>query len=543
MRPLPNCIKAIAIIAGPALLLSASTAGAQQLEWVHSSQQKSRAAAPAVSRPPAARPSHTRVETKPLAAKQPTFRQPTNFKQPARAEAVGQHDQALAPPASMAPEAARQATPLRTAAAPPTPRAMKSAPTRSPQRRPQVSSRPAGFHGLASGVAPTQFEAIPTPAVSEGYVVDEGEYYSEGMPYAGEVGCGFPEPDCGCVGGCTCGDSCYVGDPGCGFPVGPGAILGEPGCAVGCSDGCCGECADGVCGCGDACCGDAVGGCGDACCDDSVHWPQAVFGCDERGCVPILWAPPIKEVVFFGGVQGFKNPLDGDRDGGNFGFNEGFNVGGKMAWLPWPGLGYQWGYRATQNQLSGDSNTMSDDSHSQHFVTAGLFQRSRLGLQYGVVWDMLNDERQGANNFSQVRGEISFRGFENRELGLAFAANGNSQVVNGTTYQSADQFLLFYRINGRQGGECRAFAGFSGDSEAIIGSDFHTPLTNRWSLEGNWAYLIPDSGNNGSAAGEEAWNIGMQLVWHYGCRAKSWHTRPYRPMFGVANNASLIVVD
>ncbi len=399
---------------------------------------------------------------------------------------------------------------------------------------------PVGLDRLIDEVLPAQYEEIPSPA--HGAPCDCAECQQPGSMYMGEVGCGFAEPTCGCVGGCACGDSCYQEEPGCGFPLGAG-MFSEPGCAVGCSDGCC---STNVNGCGDACCGDMIGeptcGCNGDGCDDCQNWPQALFGCDERGCVPVLWLPPIKELTFFGGVHGFKGPLDGARDGGNFGFHEGFNIGGKMAWLPWPGLGYQFGHMSTHNQLNGDANTMSDSAHSQHFVTTGLFRRSRIGLQYGVVWDMLHDERQGANDFGQVRGEVSFRNVANRELGVAFSANSNSNFINGVTYQAADRYLLFYRINGRQGGECRAFAGLTGQSDGIIGSDFHTPLTNRWSLEGNWAYLIPESGNNGSAARNEAWNISMQLVWHYGSRANSWHNRPYRPMFNVADNGSLMVV-
>ena len=533
MRPLLNCIAAAALTASFALVTLAD-AGAQELQWVHRSQAQAKTKATTappreqIQRPAAKKVAVRQAAAKQTSAKQPTFRQPSQFKQPSQARPL---------PA---------AADVRVASAVPVKKASGQAKTAEYRNR-KSTGGPAGISGFAKQVAPAQWEA---PACDCEHC-QTGEYYAGDAMCMGEATCGFPEPTCGSAGPCGCGDGCYNGEPGCGFGYGGEVMMGDPACgAPCCGDGCCsGGCADGVCGCGcgDACCGDAICeptcGCGGSGCNDCRNWPQSIFGCDDRGCVPILWLPPIKEITFFGGVQGFKGPLDGNRDGGNFGFHEGFNIGGKMAWLPWPGLGYQFGYQATQNQLSGDANTGTDDGHSQHFVTTGLFHRRTLGLQWGVVWDMLRDERQGANDFGQVRGEVSFRNVANRELGFAFTANSNDNVINATTYQAADQYLFFYRIFGRQGGSCRAFAGFTGQADAVIGSDFHTPLTNRWSLEGNWAYLIPDSGNAGSAARDEAWNLSMQLVWHYGCRAKTWYKRPYRPMFNVADNGSLIVVD
>jgi len=272
-------------------------------------------------------------------------------------------------------------------------------------------------------------------------------------------------------------------------------------------------------------------------------------GCASRGAIPLtLYLPPLQEIVLFGGVQGFKSPLDYDaanpRDGGNFGFHEGVNAGGIMSWLPWPGLGYQIGYQGTQNQLSGDARSSTTDSHTQQFLTAGLFRRRFAGLQYGVVYDLLQDERQGSNDFGQVRGLLSITNPRGGEVGFQFATHTNSQAINNSTYEATDQYLLFYRYHGCRGGEFRVFGGGDDDSRGIFGGDLFAPLNERWSIQAGFTYLIPsDGGNLNHNATEEAWNLNMSFVWHYGCRGKQWYKSPWRPLFNVANNGSLVVDD
>ncbi len=218
-----------------------------------------------------------------------------------------------------------------------------------------------------------------------------------------------------------------------------------------------------------------------------------------------------------------------------------------MAWLAWPGLGYQIGYQAVHSQLNGDANSGTNSGQTQHFITAGLFRRKQAGLQYGVVWDMLRDDRQGAYDFGQVRGEIGFKNLCGREIGFAYTVNTNDNQLptgNGlTTFQATDQYLLYYRLSGPKGGGFRAFAGLDGNASGLFGGDFHLPLNPRWSFEGGWTYLFPESGTQGSASRDEAWNLSMQMVWHYGSGARSRHLNPYRPLFNVADNGSLIVVD
>ncbi|MEM6330771.1 MAG: DUF6666 family protein, partial [Planctomycetota bacterium] len=327
-----------------------------------------------------------------------------------------------------------------------------------------------------------------------------------------EPGCAIVEPGCGCV------------EPGCGCVVEGPVVGGEA----------CGDCV-----CGDVgCCGSCVGGC----------CPPSLGGCHERGAIPIcIYLPPIKEVVLFAGVQGFKSPLDNaaaNRDAGTFGFHEGFNIGGRMSWLPWPGLGYQVGYQAVHSQLSGSFANGERDSHTQHFFTAGMFRREPVGVQYGLVYDLLQDERQGSINFSQVRGLISTTNKHGHEFGFQFASGTSEDTSTGPTLAATDQYLLFYRYHGRTGGEFRWLIGGNDQHHTILGADLYAPLNERWSIQTGFTYFIPSEGGALEAeATEEGWNIGINLVWHYGARGKQWYRSPWRPLFNVADNGSLFVDD
>ncbi|MEN1679185.1 MAG: DUF6666 family protein [Planctomycetota bacterium] len=363
--------------------------------------------------------------------------------------------------------------------------------------------------------------------------------------------------DCGC--GCCGEPGCAVAEPMCGIPE-PTCGYVEPGC--GCVGPTC-ECPpviEGpVCGdvCGDCICGEV--GCGGACA--GAPCPPSFGGCDERGAIPLyIYLPPIKEIILFGGVHGFRGPLDfnpGYRDAGNFGFHEGINVGGRMSWLPLPGLGYQIGYQATHSQLSGDSS-VGGGAHTQSFFTAGLFKRCPVGWQYGVVYDLLEDERQASTDFSQVRGQISYINHCRHEWGFEFASHTNEELIGGRLYQGAEQYRLFFRRQGRSGGEFKGFIGSSSDNHVILGGELFAPLDHRWSIQTGFTYFVPTGDGDGltgstgpgtgmlspaAAATEEAWNIGINLVWHYGARGKQWYRTPWRPLFNVADNGSFVIDD
>jgi hypothetical protein len=251
--------------------------------------------------------------------------------------------------------------------------------------------------------------------------------------------------------------------------------------------------------------------------------------------------------MVFGGVQGFKGPYDQDRDSGNFGFHEGFNTGWKV---PYTSMGYQIGYRAVHSQLSGDKDTDIADPHTQQFLTVGMFQRAKDGFQGGIAWDFLRDERWGAVDFHQLRGELSLIDRGCHEWGVAANVHLNQhepfpadEEIPSVVFQTTDQYLLFYRYHGRRGGEGRFYGGLNDDDDGILGVDMFVPLQDRWSLQAGFTYLFPDEPGGEIGASQEAWNIGMALVWHWDCRARKCHSNCYRPLFNVADNGSMIIDD
>lgn len=267
--------------------------------------------------------------------------------------------------------------------------------------------------------------------------------------------------------------------------------------------------------------------------------------CDDNGglCRSFpRFLPRPREFTVFAGVHAFKGPLDGNRDRGNFGFQEGFNWGGKLPWNSLGGVGYQIGYQLTHSQLSGSTAGNSDSLHTQQFVTAGLFRRPpRGGLQYGVVWDVLRDERNGSADYHQVRSEIGLINNRGREIGIQVAVHTNNTGTANVAFQSTDQFLVYYRIHAQRGGEARFYGGLDDDAAGILGAEMQLPVNDRLSVASGFTYLIPQEGAGQNAASEEAWNLGFNLVWHMGRRARSSHHNLYRPLFNVADNGSLMV--
>ncbi len=339
----------------------------------------------------------------------------------------------------------------------------------------------------------TDNECICQPAY------ESSEYYEPGCGL-GEPGCGFSEPGCGVGGPSLCGSEpgCGLGEPGCG--------LGEPSCGV-------------------VGCGSCVGAPG------PDYW-----------CFPVC-LPRLKDLSVWAGVQGFRGPRDfaGGRSDSNFGFNQGINLSGRapLLGLVFPQLSYQLGYQAVQSRLSGTLG--SADDRGQQFVTAGLFRRVNTGLQYGVAWDLMSDDLDIEADFHQVRTELSIKSPRGREFGVWTATSTNDATVGGVTYQTVDQYALFYRWNFRGGATGRLWGGSTGDSEGIFGGEFQAPLNDRWSLQTGFNYLITDENAGSAGVQQESWNLGMRLVWHLGRTARTGHKSPFQPLFTMADNGWMFI--
>jgi hypothetical protein len=292
-------------------------------------------------------------------------------------------------------------------------------------------------------------------------------------------------------------------------------------------------CADGSCGCVDGSCGGAAGSCG---CD---------YGCfDCYTSLPPAAVYAMGDFTIFGGVQGFKNGINQGRSG-SFGFHEGFNFGTALPLFPYSGIGWQFGLRATQSNLSGTAQTRRE--RHQTFITTGLFRRRDWGLQFGVVVDVLDDDWVDDYRLTQLRGQIGWNFGNQHEWGYWFAASDDKdqtaqELDGGLNLHVIDVQGCFYRrhLACCPGGTARLFVGFSNDTDGIIAASSNLPLSHRFTLQSAATYLVPSEPSNAGGAENEIWNLSMSLVFSFrgagaDCEA------PFAPMFRVADNGVFFV--
>ncbi|MBP89069.1 MAG: hypothetical protein CMJ64_20530 [Planctomycetaceae bacterium] len=275
-------------------------------------------------------------------------------------------------------------------------------------------------------------------------------------------------------------------------------------------------------------------------------------GCSE--CVTI----PCPQICFDNievrsGVHGFTGPVN-RGESGSFGFHEGINWG---APLPCFGgaLGMQVGLNATHSNFSGAEFT--DETRHQLFLTGGLYRRVDWGLQGGVVIDYLSDDWYADYDVVQLRSEVSWVFPCAHELGFWFTASTNEDTtlsqfnaanvnMNGNeTFEGTDLYAFFYRhrLSQCEGGQARLYAGFTGESDGLIGADLSLPLTCDFAIETGFTYLIPEQATGAAPRpghAEESWNVAISLVWYPGARS-AYDVDYFAPLLNVADNGSFMV--
>lgn len=321
-----------------------------------------------------------------------------------------------------------------------------------------------------------------------------------------------------------------------------GAVMMEQGITPdlpGCSD-----CVDGGGGCGGSYeeCGGCYGGC---------YGGYGAGGLSLCGLPAAVWA---KDLSMFAGVHGFKGPPDQGRNG-NFGFHEGANFGSPLGGPL--GVGFQAGMAAVHSNFSGDQvdQTFGTDNHlevrrgdrDQIFFTTGLFRRATCwGLQGGIAFDLLHDAYYDRADLTQVRTELGYVfGGGLREIGYFGAygtGNDTFRLRDGTLLglEPTDMFAFYYRRYAAQGGEGRLWAGFTGRGDALLGAELRIPIGRSFALENRFNYLLPEQGRGATGQPEEAWGLTIQLVWYPGRWSRCTDQSPFRPLFGVADNATFM---
>lgn len=300
-----------------------------------------------------------------------------------------------------------------------------------------------------------------------------------------------------------------------------------------------GGCANGNCG---------AGGCSDGSCSncdscDGNCWGRnacRVFGDWFR-------QDAFRDFTVYTGVQGFKDPIDLGENG-DFGFHEGINWG--MPLWGCSGVGVQMGAEFDHSDLSPNA-TIFGDHRNQYFITGGVFYRPtrECGWQGGIVWDYLDDEFYDAVTVSQVRGNLSYV-IDCSEVGFEFAAGVHGDTVHtppatqafGTesVFRPVDLYELYYGRRLANGGEFKVYGGLADGLGGIVGSNLDIAISDSFSLQADFSYVIADKVNPALVPGESA-NLAFSVVWHPGCHARDTFDSAYRPLFNVADNSSFIV--
>jgi hypothetical protein len=258
------------------------------------------------------------------------------------------------------------------------------------------------------------------------------------------------------------------------------------------------------------------------------------------------------------GVTAFTNDTNLGLHG-NYGTNQYLNWA--MPFWNAFGVGWQVGWRGTQTNFQPETITVGDqtfrkNARDQNFVTTGFFTRAfeGRGLQGGAVYDYLSDSWLDNADIAQVRAEISYV-WGYHELGFWGTANvydqngslGRRGRVKGTA-GTVDLYTGFYRLQFGDANEWKVWGGGTGDGEGIVGSLLRAPLARSLAMEGTFTYLIPGQTRSVDVTGSgittnfspAAWNVGLNLVWYPAGRSRRGLASPYRPLFEVADNGSMI---
>jgi hypothetical protein len=258
------------------------------------------------------------------------------------------------------------------------------------------------------------------------------------------------------------------------------------------------------------------------------------------------------------GITAFTNATDLGING-NFGTNEYLNW--SMPFWNAFGVGWQIGWRGTQTNFQPASievgtTTLGKNARDQQFVTTGFFTRAfeGRGLQGGAVYDYLHDSWFDNTDVSQLRYELSYV-WGYHELGFWGASNIGDQTsffgpVNrvGGVASTLDLYTGFDRLQFGDANEWKVWGGATGDGEGIVGTLVRAPMHRSLALEGTFTYIIPgrnqvinlDGVGQVSTFSPSAWNLGVNVVWYPAGRSRRGLASPYRPLFEVADNGSMI---
>jgi hypothetical protein len=260
----------------------------------------------------------------------------------------------------------------------------------------------------------------------------------------------------------------------------------------------------------------------------------------------------LDNLSLFAGLDGSKGPEDLGVNA-NFGLRGGVNWGVPL--LESIGLGAQVGTAINYSRTAVGVLPLVTGTHdrTQSFTTVGLFQRSNIGLNWGLGYDFLFEDYYKSLHFSQWRGQVGFDVTANDEVGVwgTLRDRGDSASLAGLdlALRPMDQANLFWRHVWGNGTATRIWVGmaeghgrfilkFGQDNPSIhhplvFGADVFVPLTQRLSLYGEANFVTPnDSGTVTATFG---------FAFYPGKTAEDAARSRFAPLLPVANNPTFAV--
>ncbi len=257
---------------------------------------------------------------------------------------------------------------------------------------------------------------------------------------------------------------------------------------------------------------------------------------------------------WFDGLELFAG-LDGSKQPQDFGVNAHF--GGRLH-ANWgipifhdSGIGIQLGTAVTQTEhaVAVTHALEGSSSRTQSFITAGVFQRSCSGWNWGVVYDYLYEDDYDMVSLSQLRGTISYELNECNEVGFIGMAPLNGADAdwagNAVYLRPLAQGRFFWRHWWQTGVQTTAWLGMSeshGQANAalgagnetgeviVFGADFQAPLNDYLALYGEANFVTPaDTGTVDAFLG---------IAFYPGGGAWRWQRRQSTALLPVAGSPS-----
>jgi hypothetical protein len=254
----------------------------------------------------------------------------------------------------------------------------------------------------------------------------------------------------------------------------------------------------------------------------------------------------LENLSLFLGLTGSKGPEDLGINA-NFGFRTAVNWGFPV--LEPYGLGVQAGTSLNYSRTAVRVLRAIDGTRDrfENFSTVGLFQRSPWGVNWGLVYDFVDERYYSHFDLGQWRGQVGYDVTANDEAGLwgAWREHGDGASVGNAAFALRPilQGNLFWRHTWGIEAQTRFWLGVAEGHgrfiylapgqppvhhPVVFGADLYVPLTDSLAIFGEANFITPnDSGTVAASLG---------VVFYPGGGARRASRSRFAPLLPLANN-------